>query len=166
MPCFSFDSAIQEPFMQPHDFVSPFRRSKAHTMTSFPQSQRQRHATLFRLCPARSITVNMPNLCPVRSITRSSTRHPHERVCPLRRQEPLVTISFPQSQRQRHAAHGPALPARSRTTRRPNLLPTMSTVFPMQLTSLFYASIVKTITKVKLKTIKDALLMVRNFGRI
>lgn len=166
MPCFSFDSAIQEPFMQPHDFVSPFRRSSAHTMASFPQSQRHRHATLFRLCPARSITVNMPNLCPVRSITRSSTRHPHERVCPLRRQEPLVTISFPQSHRQRHAAQGPAFPARSRTTRRPNLLPTMSRAFPMQSTSLFHTSIVKNITNVKPKSIRDTLLMVRNFGRI
>ena len=166
MPCFVLALAIQAPFMQPHDFLLPARRSNAQTMTSFPQSQRQRHATLFRLCPARSSTVNMPNLCPVRFMTRSSTRHPQERVCPLRRQEPLVTISFPQSQRQRHAAQGPAFPARSRTTKRPNLLPTMSRALPMQFTSLFHESIVKTISEVKLKTIRDALPMVRNFGRI
>lgn len=166
MPCFNFDLAIQEPFMQPHDFTSPFRRSRAHTVTSLPQSQRHRHATLFRLRPARSSTVNMPNLCPVKSITRSSSKHPHERVCPLRRHEPFVTISFPQSQRQRHAAQGPALPARSRTTKRPNLFPTMSRALPMQFTSLFFASIVKTISEVKPKTSRDALLTVRNFGRI
>ena len=166
MPCFSFDLAIQEPFMQTHDFVFPLRSSKEHTMTSLPQSQRHSQAARPRLRPDSLSTVNMPNRCPVRSTTRSWTRHPHERVMPLRRQEPFTTASFPQSHRQRHAAQGPAFPARSRTTRRPNLLPTMSRAFPMQSTSLFHTSIVKNITNVKPKSIRDTLLMVRNFGRI
>jgi hypothetical protein len=47
---------------QPHDFVCPVRKSLPMKIASFPQEQRQRQRAFLSLLPARSSTVNRPNV--------------------------------------------------------------------------------------------------------
>jgi hypothetical protein len=116
---------------QPQDFVWPLLRCPTVAMITTPQSQRHSQALLgwppHTIVSAGAITRRRPKRRRSRSsdfIFNCSTRmQPHDLVLRKVNADPTITISLPQSHRQRHVTRSFFHPARSIATSRPKRFP-------------------------------------------